>query len=164
MRYLVSTLALLYDVDIPNYKFLVLEALQKYPQNFSFSFADVIDKPDEYWQEMIKTAYGCWVGGELIGVMSLKQDTGFSTHCADISFVYVRPNFQRQGYGLFMINSIECFAVIKGIEKLFLTLVHNNPALGLYKKVGYFETGFEEDIRRINGVSYNRFCMQKNLT
>jgi [ribosomal protein S18]-alanine N-acetyltransferase len=148
---------------VNQYRNIVLDALSNSPESFAFAYSDVNTKPMDFWLKKLENVYGCLIDDELVSIISLKQDTGYSTHCGDIYFICVTPRLQGKGYGKFMLKSIEQIAAEKGIEKLFLTLVHTNPAFDLYKNIGYVVTGYEQDIRRVSGVKYDRYCMQKNL-
>jgi ribosomal protein S18 acetylase RimI-like enzyme len=159
------TLQQLSDHHLAQYKQLVLEALIKYPEAFSFAYKDVIEHLDDFWKEKMSTIYGCFDPDtdKLVSIIGLQRDTGYSTHCADLYFIYVTPKFQGLGIGKFMLIEIEKISMLVGIEKLFLTLVHTNQAFELYKQLGYTVTGYEQDIRRVEGKRYDRYCMQKNI-
>ena len=148
------------------YKQLVLEALKTFPQNFSFAYSELVYKPDSFWVDLLPQAFVLRAADspELVGAATLTQDMGYSKHCGDVRFVYVRPVHGGQGHGSAIMNYMHTQAALRGIEKLFLSVVHTNPAFSWYKRLGYIVHGYEQDIRRIHGRSYDRYLMYKEIS
>ena len=145
------------------YRSFVREALSEYPAYFEFALSDTDNWSEETWKTRANMAYVATSGETYLGIISLRQDTGYSTHVGEIKFMYVPPRLQGNGLGTQILTRLEEEAQGRGIEQLFLSVVRPNPAFGLYDKLGYVVYGHEADIRRVDGVRYGRYLMSKVL-
>ena len=145
------------------YRNFVLEALAEYPANFEFALAEAKKWDERRWRDRAGLAYLAVAGEHYLGTVSLRQDTGYSTHVGELKFMYVPRSRQGNGLGRALLDAVEDVARRRGIERLFLTVVNPNPAFRLYEKAGYIVHGYEMDIRRVNGQQYGRYLMHKVL-
>ena len=145
------------------YRNFVLEALEEYPVNFEFALEDAKQWDKRRWRDRAGLAYLAGEGEYYLGTVSLRQDTGYSTHVGEIKFMYVPRSRQGNGLGQKLLTAAENIARERGIEQLFLTVVNPNPAFKLYERAGYIVHGYEMDIRRVEGEKYGRYLMHKVL-
>ena len=76
--------------------------------------------------------------------------------------IYILPSSQGKGIGRMLLNAIEEIAISHGNKTLFLNVNRNNPAVGIYKKLGY-KIVKEEDIDIGNGFFMNDYVMKKGI-
>ena len=145
------------------YRNFVLEALEEYPAHFEFALSEAEKWDAERWADRAGLAYLACKEESYLGTVSLRQDTGYSTHVGEVKFMYVPRRFQGNGLGRTLLYQIETVARERGIERLFLTVVNPNPAFKLYEKAGYIVHGYEMDIRRVAGEKYGRYLLHKVL-
>ena len=85
------------------------------------------------------------VGGSMVGMLNFKNDPHKRlTHVGSLS-MSVRPEFRRKGVGTALLQSVIDWAKENPvIEKVaFGVFATNQPAIGLYKKMGFLQEGRE---------------------
>jgi cytidine deaminase len=88
----------------------------------------------------IETAVVAEIDGRLVGFASLRITTSpfYRKPGAELSELYVEPEYQRQGIGRALALYTEELARNKGVEEmLVVTGFDNSPALALYQSLGY---------------------------
>lgn len=104
-------------------------------------------------------------GGELVGRLSLMRDPHpASSHVADLGVMVAAPH-RRLGIGTRLMRAAEEWAADAGISKLELHVFpHNEPAISLYRKLGYEREGLRRaHYRRSDGVFSDVVLMAKHL-
>jgi RimJ/RimL family protein N-acetyltransferase len=78
----------------------------------------------------------------VVGRLSIARDRGpYSSHVAELGLM-VAANARRQGIGTALMEEAVKWARGSGITKLELTVFpHNEPAIALYRKLGFREEG-----------------------
>ncbi len=72
----------------------------------------------------------------------------------------VEPAFQRRGFGEALLRAATAFALEAGLAWIDLwVLAHNAPALALYHKLGFVETGRNADQFRLGEASIDDVAM-----
>jgi [ribosomal protein S18]-alanine N-acetyltransferase len=98
-----------------------------------------------FWDCLKISSYSCWVyeqGEEVIAYGILSIAAGES----HVMNVCVSPTVQRQGYGLKMMNRLIDVAGGHHVETMLLEVrPSNEPALNLYRNMGFNEIGTRKD-------------------
>ena len=76
--------------------------------------------------------------------------------------IYILPDHQGKGIGRMLIERVAKESEPHGIHTLSLNVNRYNPAIGMYKKLG-FQIVKEEDIDIGNGFFMNDYVMEKKL-
>ncbi|MBO0586186.1 GNAT family N-acetyltransferase [Sporosarcina sp. E16_8] len=104
-------------------------------------------------QQCGETFYGCYLDGELSGVISIKVEKGL----IDIHRLMVHPQHFRQGIAKRLLAFIE--RVGEGNETLIVsTGSRNAPAIYFYEKNGFIKTG---ETKVMDGLSITSFEKKK---
>jgi RimJ/RimL family protein N-acetyltransferase len=84
-------------------------------------------------------------------------------HCAHI-VIGIRQDFVGQGIGRQLFEAIEKWAVDHKLHRLELTVMsQNEPAIGLYQKMGFKTEGVKQDSLLVNGRYVDEYYMAKIL-
>lgn len=102
--------------------------------------------------------------GEIIGyAMAIGGQLSKNKHTASIVLGVVQHHVGR-GIGSNLMQSIEEWAVENDVTRLELTtMVHNEPALALYKKIGFEVEGLKRQSFIIDGTSVDEYYLAKLL-
>jgi RimJ/RimL family protein N-acetyltransferase len=103
--------------------------------------------------------------GELVGRLSLLRDPHpASPHVADLGLMVAAPH-RRSGIGTLLMGAAEDWAAAAGVTKLELHVFpHNQPAISLYRKLGYQREGTRKrHYRRGDGSYSDVILMAKQL-
>ena len=96
-----------------------------------------------------ETFYGCYVDGELGGVISIKVEEGL----IDIHRLMVHPKYFRKGIAKGLLEFVESNG--EGDETLIVsTGSKNTPAIYFYEKSGFVKTG---EVKVMEGLSITSF-------
>ena len=92
-------------------------------------------------QDMYRMPQGgiilCALNKEWIGCVAMRK---IDSHIAELKRMYVKPQYQQQGIGKELLKKAIVLAKKCGYNKIRLdTLKHMLPAIGLYKKAGFYE-------------------------
>ncbi len=105
-------------------------------------------------QQCGETFYGCYLDGELSGVISIKVEEGL----IDIHRLMVHPQHFRKGIAKRLLDFIE--SVGEGNETLIVSTGSGNaPAIYFYEKNGFIKTG---ETKVMEGLSITSF--EKKIT
>jgi len=98
-----------------------------------------LETPEEFVNFFTKEHHSdCYVwndaNGNFVGFLSLIN----MLEAVEVLSIWIRPDFQRQGYGKKMMRYAEEFAKKLGKKKMMLvTNPKNLPAISFYKSIGY---------------------------
>lgn len=156
------------------YKELRLQSLQEFPLAFSGSYEESVSKPDEEWQKTLQSSINleestilCAYDGEkMIGcVGAYWKNKSKTKHVANVGLMYVKPEYQGQKLGeRLLIDLISNLRDMNQFRKIKLEVVTNNlPALNLYKKLGFSETGVNHEELYIDGKYFDTSAMELQL-
>jgi putative acetyltransferase len=100
----------------------------------------------------------------IVGRLSIARDPHpASAHVADLGLM-VRRDRRREGVGTALMNAAEEWARGAGVLKLELHVFpHNEPALRLYRKLGYAQEGFRHRHYRREAEFLDAVLMAKEL-
>lgn len=91
-----------------------------------------------YLQELI--SFNRFVGftlsenNEIIGAAFCREKTWWNNEELYIEEFFVSPDFQRKGYGIALLKSIQNYAKGKGLNTICLLTDRNKPAFDFYRK------------------------------
>ncbi len=130
---------------------LTIDAIRDYPTAFTTDFTQVRHRPVgmliDHLRELERTAgfrLGAFDAADLVGTVRLIPRSGPKlAHCADVVFLYVRGDRQREGIGRALLERLIAEARrIDGLEQLELSVSSDShAALRLYEKMGFEATG-----------------------
>jgi ribosomal protein S18 acetylase RimI-like enzyme len=134
--------------DLPAYKLLRDEALQRHPESFtSDAETERMRSPESYLgrlglSEPLGGTFlmGAWVDGEMAGSVACERELKRKLrHRANIVGMYVRESFTRQGIGRQLLaSSLAQARLAQGLEMLTLTVTASNErAVRLYERAGF---------------------------
>jgi GNAT superfamily N-acetyltransferase len=138
--------------DLVAYRDLMLEAYEQAADAFTSTAEERRAEPECWWAKRIgssegtSTSFGAWQGSDLVGTVALEYSVKPKTrHSALLIGMYVKPGHRREMVGRTLLNSaIEAALARQHIQVLALTLTEGNePALSLYRSVGFVAWGVE---------------------
>lgn len=136
--------------DVVAYRALMLEAYKQAPDAFTTTVAERESEPEAWWVKRIgcadglATSFGAWKDRRLVGTVALEYSGKPKTrHLALVLGMYVQPEERGQAVGRALLNAaISAASARPEILSLTLTLTEgNDPALRLYRSVGFVEWG-----------------------
>ncbi len=100
----------------------------------------------------------------VVGRISIARDHNpYSHHVAELGLM-VKVDDRRRGIGTALMNEAEKWARASGITKIELHVFpHNEPAIALYRKLGFREEGHRQRHYRVSGEYVDANLMAKNL-
>lgn len=157
--------------DAKSYYDLRLEGLKKHPENFSLSakewkdwdlneVAEYLEEKDPLW------TWGAFLDGELVGIVTLQRNPAEKeNHKATVQSVYVSPKARGQKLGVKLIETVIKFAEEhEDLWQLFLTVTkHNEPARGLYEKMGFEVIGEQKHSLRVGDEYIDEYIMRREV-
>ncbi len=153
---------------------LTIDAIRDYPAAFTTDYSQVRHRPFgmlvDHLRELERTPgfrLGAFDGGrELIGTVRLIPRTGPKlAHAADVVFLYVRQDRQRQGIGRALLEHlIDEARQIDGIEQLELSVSSDSTAARrLYEQAGFEVTGVQRRQIRVGDTYHDLIVMWRSL-
>ena len=153
--------------DAESFRELRLEGLRLNPEAFGSTHEFEKDQPLERYTGWLinSTIFGAFQNSHLIGTASFTQLSGQKdSHKGLLRAMYVRPTHRRSGAGRQLVQAIIELARQK-VEQLQLAVVSTNqPALRLYKSLGFRQYGLEPRALKHNGTYSDEILMSLDLT
>lgn len=153
---------------------LTIGAIRDYPAAFTTDFSQVRHRPVatliDHLRELERTP-GFRLGafdaaGELIGTVRLIPRLGPKlAHCADVVFLYVRADRQREGIGRALLERlIDEARRIDGLEQLELSVSSDSHAARrLYERMGFEATGVHRRQIKLGETYHDLIAMWRPL-
>ena len=152
-----------------------LEALKQFPENYASAYEVECEWKLSAFEERLRdyVNVGAYVPmiddrssncRQLVGIATLVPQTpARMKHKADITSVYVKPEYQGKGIAKAMFMWLEEEAA-KKFDQLHLSVVaKNNDACRLYEWLGYKAYGLEPRAAKYNGQYFDDVFMVKFL-
>jgi RimJ/RimL family protein N-acetyltransferase len=100
----------------------------------------------------------------VVGRISVARDHNpYSHHVAELGLM-VEAEERRRGIGTALMEEAEKWSRVSGVTKLELHVFpHNEPAIALYRKLGFREEGHRQRHYRVAGGYVDAILMAKNL-
>lgn len=161
--------------DAPTYHALRLRMLRIYPDAFTSSYEEDIQKPLAWVEQRLAPSSGSpanFVLGAFAVDAALVGSIGFSVesrgkqqHNGFIFGMYVAPEFAAQGIGRALLGRcIERARRIPGVEQINLTVTATNErARRLYETAGFTAFGIEDHAIKVGDVYYAKAHMVLRL-
>lgn len=156
--------------DAEFYRELRIEALMLAPDAFGATLEEALDKPVEITAEQLSspsaTTFGAFVGGRLLGNVTLKRHTAAKLqHRANVVAVYVTPSARGRRIASRLMDAlIEHAKSLEGLEQLYLAVVTDNEsAIELYKRSGFEKYGTEYRSMKVESRYIDEDLMVKFL-
>lgn len=159
--------------DASAYRSLMLEAYEQAPDAFTATPAERRAEPESWWIRRIgsadglATSLGAWQNEQLVGTVALEYSAKPKTrHAALVLGMYVQAAQRGQGLGLALMKAAVAAASSRPeILALNLTLTEGNePALRLYRSVGFVTWGVQPQAIRIEAGLKGKVHMSLSLS
>jgi ribosomal protein S18 acetylase RimI-like enzyme len=131
--------------DADDYRTIRLDALKRDPEAFGSIYSVEADFPLAAIAERLANSvvFGAYADGQIVGMVGLKQETGPKTsHKGFVFGLYVHPEWRGQSIGSRLMEALIASAR-DIVEQLTLSVVHDNAAFSLYRKLGFAVYGIE---------------------
>lgn len=153
---------------------LTIDAIRDYPAAFTTDYSQVRHRPFGLLVDQLRELerlpgfrLGAFdAGGDLIGTVRLIPRTGPKlAHSADVVFLYVRRDRQREGVGRALLERlIEEAGRIDGLEQLELSVSSDSAAARrLYEQFGFEASGVLRRQIRIGDTYHDLIAMWRPL-
>jgi ribosomal protein S18 acetylase RimI-like enzyme len=155
------------ESDLQEFKEFRLKSLLESPDPFGLAYEEAIEKDDRWWQDYLAydRIFGLKVNDKIIGIVGLYISKGIKkSHVAEITNVYLDPEFRGQKLGKKLIEEMAKIAKGRSVEILKLTVLDNNiPALATYKNLGFEQIGILRKSMKYKDKYLDEILMQKEI-
>jgi ribosomal protein S18 acetylase RimI-like enzyme len=152
--------------DAAIYRDIRLDGLRRNPEAFGSTFEAESTQTLSWFSTRLggSETFGAFAGSELLGVATLVMATGQKErHKGYLRGMYVRSESRRAGVGRRLLEKV-FEAADQRIELIQLTVVSSNePALHLYRSIGFAEYGVEKRALKQDGQYFDQVLMAKQL-
>ncbi|GKQ55586.1 GNAT family N-acetyltransferase [Bradyrhizobium sp. Ce-3] len=157
----------LLPADAALYRDIRLEALRLAPEAFGSAFETESVHPVEWFAERLvhgAVILGAFCGRELAGIVGFVAAEGPKRqHKGALVGMYVRQAARRAGVGRRLVEAALELAA-QSVELVQLIVVKGNePAIRLYRSMGFVEYGLEQHALKIDGRYYDDILMARDL-
>lgn len=133
--------------ELEDFKAIRLSALEKSPKMFGSTYSAEVGKPLIFFEACLlnSTVFAVYHQNIIIGLATLTQELGAKfSHKVYLSSVFVEPEFQQKGVASRLLKAVIEYGQ-KHVEQILLTVASDNePAIHLYKKLGFQIYGLEQ--------------------
>jgi ribosomal protein S18 acetylase RimI-like enzyme len=149
--------------DAARYREVRLEGLERHPEGFGSAWEDEASLPLAAFEERISggAVFGAWDGShELAGMAGLIVPAGAKLrHKGEFVGMYVRPSARGTGLAVALVKHVLEYAR-SVVEEVRLTVAPDNePALRLYRSLGFVEYAREPRALKKNGKHHDSLLM-----
>jgi len=157
--------------DLEEFRRLRLRALRDHPEAFESDYETHFGRGTEVWKDclVLDASDALFVGedtrGRLVGMAGVHLGgSPKSRHRALIWGVYVAPEWRRPGLAVQLLNRACDWARAAGATMAHLGVATvNEPAIQLYKRLGFQICAAEPMRLRVSGVYYDEHLMVKRF-
>ncbi|MDQ0186757.1 GNAT family N-acetyltransferase [Cytobacillus kochii] len=153
-----------------SFKQIRLIGLKEHPESFASSFEEEVQQSMQDIEKKLLSSqaitYGAFHEGKLGGIITLLYESKLKMrHKAHIVGLFVREEFRGLGMAKQLMNTvIEKAQGSTTIEQLHLTVMADNqPAIKLYKKLGFRSYAHEPRALKVVGHYYDEIHMVLQL-
>ncbi len=133
------------------------------PVGMGLSLEDELARPLEGFRTQLSSpapsaVFGAFVGGELAATAAVSRAGAFASvaHKMVMWGVFTRPPFRRRGLSRAVVQAALQHAFASGARRVnLLVYVPNEPALALYRSLGFVECGAEPEAIRLQETCYD---------
>ncbi len=144
---------------------LRLQGLATDPASFGSDVEVEKARPRSYFEDYLapsrkRVLWGAFRGERMIAMIRLERETRSSQRY--IFSLYVTPEERRQGLARRLIRTAITRALRSPVVKqIHLMVETTNPALALYRSMGFREFGIDRDAYQVAGVFHSEYLMRK---
>jgi ribosomal protein S18 acetylase RimI-like enzyme len=145
---------------------LRLAALKEEPSAYGGSYEEEMNFSEDEWKRRLPNALYALSDDKPVGTVTyIVSERAKLKHIAQIFGVYVDPDYRGRGIGRKMLETaLDLISKNKDIVKIRLTVNRQrDPAVALYKSLGFLVVGELEKELRVDGVFYDELMMEKML-
>jgi ribosomal protein S18 acetylase RimI-like enzyme len=133
------------------------------PIGMGLSMEDELARPIDGFRAQLGSAppdavFGAFVGGELAATAAVSRTSRFSSaaHKMVMWGVFTAPSQRRQGLSRAVVEAAIAHAHANGARRInLLVYVPNEPALALYRSLGFVEYGTEPEAIALDGSFFD---------
>lgn len=133
------------------------------PVAMGLSFEEELSRPIEGFRNQLSSSppnavFGAFVGRELAATAAVSRASQFSSssHKMVMWGVFTSPRFRRRGLSRLLVERAIQHAFDSGARRInLLVYVPNEPALSLYRALGFVECGLEPEAVHLNGQFFD---------
>ena len=134
-----------------------LAALKDSPNSFGAKYEVLKDRPDNYWQQLLKVSSWCLVSADSVDIGLLAVDRADKDRNSDcwLSGWWITPTHRGQGISKLMAQWVYELCRKNGWEKIGLGVwPDNKAAIAVYLKLGFVAADSLLPSRSIPGLMY----------
>ena len=149
--------------ELKDFRTIRLSALKNVPKMFGSTYVVEIDKPAIFFENCLSssTVFGAYHKNKIIGIATFTQESGIKfSHKAYLSSIFIEPEFQGKRVASQLLKEILEYSKTK-VEQILLTVADDNqPAIHLYKKLGFQTYGIESKALKDNEEYVDEILMK----
>jgi ribosomal protein S18 acetylase RimI-like enzyme len=158
--------------DVQAFSALRREVTADNPVPMGLTLEEELTRPLEGFREQLSfpepnAAFGAFVGSELVGSAAVAWTSKFasSRHKVTLWGTFVSPRYRRRGIARALVEKAIAHAKANGVRRINLTVfVPNEPAVHLYRSLGFVVCGAEPEAVRIGEAFYDGQLMSLLLS
>ena len=149
--------------DAEAFSVLRREVTRENPVQMGLSYEEELGRTIDSFREQLcfshpNTMVGCFMEEQLVSTAAVGYTSQFpsSRHKMVMWGVFTSPRYRRRGISRRVVESAVQHAFGNGVHRINLQVyVPNEPALGLYKSIGFVEYGVEPEALYLDGKFYD---------
>jgi len=145
------------ESDYLRVKQLRLAALKDSPDSFGAKYKVLKDRPDNYWQQVLKASSWCLVSADGVDIGLLAVDRADKDRNSDcwVSGWWISQSHRGQGISKLMAQWVDQLCLKNGWGKIGLGVwPDNKAAIAVYLKLGFIAADALMPSRSIPGLMY----------
>ena len=137
--------------DWESHRDLRLEMLQAAPDAFFTQYADVAELDEDAWRGRIATQchFQARLDDDPVGSVGVWDDPETPQDASTLVAMYVAPRARGAGVGERLVDAVLAEAAVRGRARVVLEVTEgNDPAIGLYRRMGFDFDGTQHPLPR----------------